>query len=52
VDAAKDTNGDGYTNIETYINNIDPMSNIDWTDPNFNFDTLAEIEGSLAEQWQ
>jgi hypothetical protein len=52
ADAAMDMNDDGYTNIEAYINNIDPMSKIDWTDPNFNFDTLADIGGSLAEQWR
>jgi hypothetical protein len=39
-DAMKDCNGDGYTNIEKYINNIDPTKKIDWKDPRNNFDTL------------
>ena len=40
-DAVKDCNGDGYTNIEKYINGIDPKKKIDWTDPANNHDTLA-----------
>lgn len=39
-DAIKDCNGDGYTNIEKYINGIDPTRKIDWTDPKNNHDTL------------
>lgn len=39
-DAIKDCNGDGYTNIEKYINGIDPSRKIDWTDPQNNHDTL------------
>jgi hypothetical protein len=31
-DAAKDCNGDGYSNIEKYINGIDPTRKVDWTD--------------------
>ncbi len=38
--AIKDCNGDGYTNIEKYINGIDPSRKIDWTDPQNNHDTL------------
>ncbi|MFC4873825.1 polysaccharide lyase [Negadavirga shengliensis] len=41
-DANKDLNGDGYTNIEKYINGIDPTQAVDWTDPVNNKDTLAE----------
>lgn len=41
-DAILDCNGDGYTNIEKYINGIDPTSTIDWSDPKNNFDTLAK----------
>lgn len=41
-DANKDINGDGYTNIEKYINGIDPSKKIDWTDPQNNYDTLAK----------
>lgn len=40
-DAVKDCNGDGYTNIEKYINGIDPTRTIDWKDPENNHDTLA-----------
>ncbi len=39
-DAIKDCNGDGYTNIEKYINGIDPTRKIDWTDPKNYHDTL------------
>lgn len=41
-DAVKDCNGDGYTNIEKYINGIDPTQKVDWTDVNNNYDTLAK----------
>ena len=40
-DAVKDCNGDGYTNIEKYINGIDTKKKVDWTNPNNNHDTLA-----------
>ncbi|HOV71802.1 MAG TPA: polysaccharide lyase, partial [Dysgonamonadaceae bacterium] len=40
-DAVKDCTGDGYTNIEKYINGIDTNMKIDWTDPKNNFDTLS-----------
>ncbi|MDR1610457.1 MAG: polysaccharide lyase [Candidatus Symbiothrix sp.] len=39
-DAVKDLNGDGYTNIEKYINGIDPVRKTDWTKPENNKDTL------------
>jgi hypothetical protein len=41
-DAIKDCNGDGYTNIEKYINGIDTKKKVDWTNPKNNHDTLAE----------
>ena len=41
-DANGDVNGDGYTNIEKYINGIDPSQKVDWYDPSNNYDTLAE----------
>lgn len=41
-DAVKDMNGDGYTNIEKYINGIDPKKKVDWKNPNNNYDTLAK----------
>lgn len=50
ADAALDCSGDGYTNIEKYINGIDPTEKIDWTDPKNNVDTLAaHAEGLWAE---
>lgn len=45
-DAKGDLNGDGYTNIEKYINNIDPAKKVDWTDPKNNHDTLMERYGN------
>jgi hypothetical protein len=46
-DANGDLNGDGYTNIEKYINGIDPGKKVDWTDLENNHDTLAEKENGL-----
>jgi hypothetical protein len=46
-DAISDCNGDGYTNIEKYINGIDPDKKMDWKDPKNNFDTLAKKKGIL-----
>jgi hypothetical protein len=43
-DANKDLNGDGYTNIEKYINGIDPTQKVDWKDAKNNFDTLAKLK--------
>lgn len=40
-DANKDCTGDGYTNIEKYINGISTTEKVDWTDLNNNYDTLA-----------
>lgn len=40
-DANGDCNGDGYTNIEKYINGISTSSKIDWRNLNNNYDTLA-----------
>ncbi len=42
ADANGDLNGDGYTNIEKYINGIDPGKKVDWTDLKNNYDTLAK----------
>lgn len=41
-DANGDLSGDGYTNIEKYINGIDPTQRIDWTDLSNNNDTLTQ----------
>ncbi len=48
-DAVKDCSGDGYTNIEKYINGIDPTRKIDWTDLDNNFDTLSARDGKLMK---
>ena len=39
-DANLDCNGDGYTNIEKYINGIDTKKKVDWTNLKNNHDTL------------
>jgi hypothetical protein len=50
VDAIKDFSGDGYTNIEKYINGIDPSKKIDWTDLKNNFDTLEKSDISTESK--
>ena len=42
ADANGDLNGDGYTNIEKYINAIPTKGKVDWRNLNNNYDTLAE----------
>ncbi|HPR30659.1 MAG TPA: hypothetical protein PLK12_01130 [Prolixibacteraceae bacterium] len=49
TDANGDLNGDGYTNIEKYINGIDPTRKTDWTDLKNNHDTLSEKGGVMEE---
>ena len=41
-DAVKDCTGDGYTNIEKYINGISTKVKTDWTDLRNNHDTLKK----------
>lgn len=41
TDANGDINGDGYTNIEKYINGISTKNVVDWKDLRNNYDTLA-----------
>ncbi len=41
-DANEDLNGDGYTNIEKYINGINPKLIVDWKDLANNEDTLTK----------
>ena len=47
ADANGDLNGDGYTNIEKYINGIDPSKRVDWTNPANNRDTLLGKKGLM-----
>lgn len=42
-DANGDINGDGYTNIEKYINGIDTKTRVDWTNLENNSDTLTKL---------
>lgn len=46
-DANLDCNGDGYTNIEKYINGIDPTKKVDWKNLENNEDTLTKKGGVL-----
>lgn len=46
-DAIKDCNEDGYTNIEKYINGINPNKKVDWTKKENNHDTLQERKSLL-----
>lgn len=46
-DAQLDCNGDGYTNIEKYINGIDTKKKIDWKNPKNNYDTLSKRKSLL-----
>lgn len=46
-DAVQDCNGDGYTNIEKYINGIDPSKKVDWKNLKNNNDTLAKRKSLL-----
>jgi len=41
-DAIKDCTGDGYSNIEKYINGISTKEKVDWTNPSNNHDTLKD----------
>lgn len=41
ADANGDLNGDGYTNIEKYINGIPTKKKVNWQNLNNNYDTLA-----------
>jgi hypothetical protein len=42
ADAKLDLNNDGYTNIEDYINGIDPTKKVDWKDLSNNQETLTK----------
>ncbi len=43
-DAAMDCNGDGYTNIEKYINGINPKKKVNWKNLKNNKDTLDSTD--------
>lgn len=49
IDAVKDCNGDGYTNIEKYINAINPKKKVDWSNLKNNYDTLTKAKGQLMK---
>ncbi|MHC4741114.1 MAG: polysaccharide lyase [Planctomycetota bacterium] len=40
-DGSTDTDGDGYTNVEEYLNGTDPRQRIDYTDLENNVDTIS-----------
>lgn len=46
-DANEDLNDDGYTNIEKYINGIDPINKVDWKNLENNKDVLTDKGGVL-----
>lgn len=48
-DANEDIDNDGYTNIEMYINGIDPHKSVDWTNLANNEDTLADLQDGLEK---
>jgi pectate lyase len=41
-DGAKDKDGDGYTNLEEYLNNTDPTKAIDYTKPGNNISSVGK----------
>jgi hypothetical protein len=42
--ASKDCNGDGYTNIEKYLDGLDPTKKIDWKDLKNNVNALSSVQ--------
>ena len=49
-DARKDMSGDGYSNIEKFINGIDPKKKMDWKNPKNNHDTLASLKSAPGQK--
>lgn len=45
ADASQDCNGDGYSNIEKYINGMDPVKKMDWRKPENNPNILGKDKG-------
>ena len=50
--ATKDCNGDGYTNIEKYLDGLDPTKKVDWKDLKNNINTLGSGEASPRSAMQ
>jgi hypothetical protein len=48
--AGKDYNGDGYTNIEKYLDGIDPTKKIDWKDLKNNVNPLMPAVATAASE--
>jgi hypothetical protein len=47
--ASKDCNGDGYSNIEKYLNGIDPTKKVDWADLKNNVIPLEKARSVSAQ---
>jgi hypothetical protein len=45
-DGALDTDGDGYTNVEEYLNGTDPREKVDYTNLGNNVDTISRAEAA------
>ena len=39
--AVENFRADGYTNVEKYLNGLDPTKKVDWSDPKNNVNTLT-----------
>jgi hypothetical protein len=50
--ATKDCNGDGYTNIEKYLDGLDPTKKIDWKDLKNNVNPLDSTEATTQPALQ
>lgn len=46
-DVVKDCNGDGYINIEKYINGIDFVKKVNWMDIKNNYDILVKCKSLM-----
>ena len=45
-DGTLDTDDDGYTNVEEYLNGTDPRGKVDYTDLDNNVDTISRAEAA------
>lgn len=52
ADASIDSSGDGYTNIECFLNGLDPHVFIDWRDPAANYERLRLPQSTLVRAGQ